>query len=86
MKIYNTNHISTINFTNHLIPYIMDIQSFEYTRDLEKQVITLQNTIARLLSDVRSLELDTEIAEGERDAILIERDAWMGRACDLQCK
>ena len=79
MKIYNTNHISTINFTNHLIPYIMDIQSFEYTRDLEKQAIALRNTVARLLSDARSLELDVEIARGERDS-------WRERACDLQCR
>lgn len=86
MKIYNTNHISTINFTNHLTPYIMDIQSFEYTRDLEKQVITLQNTVAKLLSDVRSLESEADISIGLCDAILIERNAWMERACDLQCR
>ena len=57
----------------------MDIQSFEYTRDLEKQAIALRNTVARLLSDARSLELDVEIARGERDS-------WRERACDLQCK
>ncbi len=61
-------------------------QKFQYTRALEKQAIELRNTVARLLSDARSLELDVEIARGERDAILIERDAWMERACDLQCR
>ena len=61
-------------------------QKFQYTRDLEKQAIALRNTVARLLSDARSLELDVEIARGERDAVIDLCDAWKEKACDLQCK
>ena len=57
---------------------------FQYTRELEKEARTLKNTIARLLDDVRSLELDLEIAQGERDAVIDLCDAWKEKACDLQ--
>ena len=51
MKIYNTNHISTINFTNHSTPYIMtDTQKFQHTRGLEKQVRDLQAVVQRPVS------------------------------------
>jgi len=80
MKIYNTNHISTINFTNHSTPYIMtDTQKFQHTRGLEKQVRDLQAVVQRLLFDAKSMEKDTI-------NLTIERDAWKERACDLQCK
>jgi len=52
---------------------------FEYSRALEKQVIELQLVVQRLLTDVRSMEKDIV-------NLTIERDAWMERACDLQCK
>jgi len=50
---------------------------FEYSRALEKQVRELQLVVQGLLADVRSIELDLEIAQGERDT-------WKEKACDLQ--
>lgn len=61
----------------------MDAPSFEYTRGLENQVVTNKSTIAKLLAEVRSLELDLEIERGKHDAVIIECEAWMERACDL---
>tara|TARA_R110002074_G_scaffold64368_1_gene153713 strand:- start:305 stop:529 length:225 start_codon:yes stop_codon:yes gene_type:complete len=40
MKIYNTNHISTINFTNHLNPYIMEnIKTSALAHDLRMEAM-----------------------------------------------
>tara|TARA_R100001377_G_scaffold82986_1_gene63917 strand:+ start:387 stop:611 length:225 start_codon:yes stop_codon:yes gene_type:complete len=57
---------------------------FEYSRALEKQVRELQLVVQGLLADVRSLELDLEIAQGERDAVIDLCDTWKEKACDLQ--
>ena len=52
-------------------------EKFHYTRDLEKQVIALQEALQRCQSKINILEKDLKV-------VTDERDAWKERACNLQ--
>tara|TARA_R110000796_G_C14428284_1_gene420795 strand:+ start:642 stop:833 length:192 start_codon:yes stop_codon:yes gene_type:complete len=60
------------------------MNNFNYTRELEKQVLEQQETIARLLSDIRSKNDAEDYLEKNIQHLSTERDAWRRKACDLQ--
>jgi hypothetical protein len=62
------------------------MNNFNYTRELEKQILEQQKTIARLLSDIRSKNDAQDYSEKNIHHLSTERDAWRRKACDLQSK
>jgi len=59
-------------------------EKFHYARDLEKQVVTLKETIKRCLSKINEMDSNQTLLEKDLEVVTDERDAWKERACNLQ--
>mgnify|MGYP003667069150 CR=1 FL=1 len=59
-------------------------EKFEHTRDLEKQVVTLQATIKRCLSKINEMDRTQTFSERDLEVVTNERDSWKDKACELQ--